>query len=223
VYAGHLFRGLGVRGSLVCERRRYQRVLARNGSPFAFSGTFGLPRFRCNDVHRIGAAVKLQKWQWTTGLSVLLMVVVLPIFGHWARHAKKERCALDGNVIQPIFRVRIIDSLRRVHQFCCVRCAELWIEHLPDEPRDISVTDEVSGQEIDATNAYFVRSSVITVPATGNRVHVFRTESDAAKHAASAQGRMMRWAERPFHTESVSPFGSGKIGKDQNQLLGQRR
>jgi hypothetical protein len=149
----------------------------------------------------------MQKWQWTTGLSVLLMVVVLPIVGNWARHAKKERCALDGNAIQPIFRVRIIDNLQQVHQFCCIRCAELWIGHVPDEVTAISVTDEVSGQEINATNAYFVRSSVINVPATGNRVHVFRTESDAAKHAASSQGRILRWADRPFQTESVSSIG----------------
>ena len=59
-------------------------------------------------------------------------------------------------------------------------------------------SDEVSGEPVDARSAHYVRSDVVTTPATGNRVHVFRRRVDAERHAALFAGTVLTGAERPF-------------------------
>jgi nitrous oxide reductase accessory protein NosL len=44
-----------------------------------------------------------------------------------------------------------------------------------------------------------VRSSVVTTPATANRVHAFRSRADAEKHADKHGGTVLSEAEMPFH------------------------
>jgi len=66
------------------------------------------------------------------------------------------------------------------------------------KPRSVRVTDEASGKLIDAGDAHYVRSSVVTNPATGNRVHAFRNRADAEKHADIHGGTVLSESERPF-------------------------
>ena len=82
--------------------------------------------------------------------------------------------------------------------FCCVRCAEIWLRGQPSPPRAVLVTDEESGEELDASAAWYVRSSVVTTPATGNRVHVFRSRADAERHADAYGGTVLARSEAPF-------------------------
>jgi nitrous oxide reductase accessory protein NosL len=115
-----------------------------------------------------------------------------------ARQDRQQGCALDGVRIEPIYRVSIVDDQQHAHEFCCVRCAELWLERQATQPTGIYLTDEASGEEIEAGRAFFVRSSVITKPTTGNRIHVFQQRGDAEKHAARFGGRLLPESERPF-------------------------
>jgi hypothetical protein len=141
--------------------------------------------------------MSMRKAPWVS-LVGLLVVVGLPVVGNWARHRAAGSCALDGMAIDPAYRVGVVDARGRPHAFCCLRCAQLWKERASAEPRSITVTDEVSGQGIDAAAAWYVRSSVVTNPTTQNRIHVFRTREDAEKHAATFGGFVLPESKNPF-------------------------
>ena len=132
--------------------------------------------------------------KWTIGLAV---VVALPLLGKWARRDDPPCCARDGQRIEPLFRVRFVeDDAERV--FCSVACAEFWLARPGHRPRAILVTDEASGQELRAAQAYFVRSAVVTPPTRRNRTHAFAQYADAARHASAFRGVMLLGADRPF-------------------------
>jgi hypothetical protein len=134
-------------------------------------------------------------WLWL-GLG-LAIVVGLPILGHWARRNTDPGCALDGVRIDPVYRVEIVADDDHRHVFCCIRCAEIWLQKRP-AAQAILVTDEPTGEPIDAGSAYYVRSGVVTTPTTGNRIHVFRHRADAERHAAQFLGTVLTGSERPF-------------------------
>ena len=140
----------------------------------------------------------MRKWQWINGLVGLVAAAALPVAGHWIRGQSKDRCGFDGMTIQLAFRVRVFSQRGEAEQFCCVRCAELWLERRKTEPAAVNVTDEVTAREIDSSLAYFVRSSVVTTPHTGNRIHVFRSRSDSEKHASVAKGTVLLEKDRPL-------------------------
>ncbi|MBC7820829.1 MAG: hypothetical protein IAG10_28420 [Planctomycetaceae bacterium] len=127
----------------------------------------------------------------------LVAVAALPIVGHWVRASRADRCAFDGMKIQPVFRVRVLNRAA-ADQFCCVRCAELWLERQQTPPTAVYVTDEVTGRDVDSSRAHFVRSSVITMPHTKSRVHTFENKSDAEKHAGAFKGKVLMNTERPL-------------------------
>ncbi|MBI3463369.1 MAG: hypothetical protein HY000_09965 [Planctomycetes bacterium] len=138
---------------------------------------------------------------WVTGLTGLCVVALLPWVGRWARPDRDRRCALDGGGIQPTFRVRVVLDRRQSHEFCSLRCAELWLEARQRPPHAVFVTDEVTTREIPASAAHYVRSSVVTNPVTRERRHVFASPSDALRHVRAFGGRLLVGEERPFHTE----------------------
>jgi hypothetical protein len=134
---------------------------------------------------------------WLCLFLGLAAMVGLPVLGRLARRTDTG-CALDGAKIDPAYRVEVVDADGQTHAFCCVRCAEIWLRHRAAPPRAVRVTDEVSGEPVDAASAWFVRSSVVTRPATGNRVHAFRSRADAEKHAATFAGVVLEPAQRPL-------------------------
>jgi hypothetical protein len=100
--------------------------------------------------------------------------------------------------IQPVFRVRVLNREGTAEPFCCVRCAELWLERQKTPPTAVYVTDEVTGRELDSSLASFVSSSVVTMPHTSCRIHAFENKSDAEKHAGTFRGRLLLNSEKPL-------------------------
>jgi hypothetical protein len=138
-------------------------------------------------------------WKAAGALLLALAVVVgLPVVGHRLRRPAGPTCALDGVAIDPRYRVEVGDGRGAEHAFCCPRCAVLWLRRQPESGYTVSVTDEVSGERIDAATAWFVRSPVVTSPATGNRLHAFRRRADAEEHARTFGGAVLSESERPF-------------------------
>jgi hypothetical protein len=138
---------------------------------------------------------------WLTVILGGLTVVGLPILGTWSRRHRLPRCDLDGAPIVPIYAVQIVDAEGESHDFCCILCAEFWLERQTADPREVRVTDEVGGLPIAAEAAFFVRSASVTNQATGNRVHTFRERGDAERHAEDHFGRLLDDLERPFSTD----------------------
>jgi hypothetical protein len=141
----------------------------------------------------------------TRWLIVLVAFVVgLPVAGWWSRRDAEPRCAFDGLPLQPAYQMRVVDSEGCTHRFCGVRCGRLWLERRATTPQGVWVTDEPSGEELDARFAHFVHSSVPTDAVNGNRVHVFRDPRAAEEHARAYHGWALTGAERPFPTEASS-------------------
>jgi len=140
----------------------------------------------------------IPKTWWWTGLVGLVIVASLPFVGHALRDDRETRCNWDGLEIEPIYQVRILDAAGATQRYCCLGCAESWLQRSGHQPVGIFVTDEASGAELDPSEAIFVRSTVTTNEVTGNRRHVFRHEDDALKHIDAAHGRRLLGAERPF-------------------------
>jgi hypothetical protein len=138
------------------------------------------------------------KGTWVRGLIVLAVVVGLPLAGHWARSHRDPGCALDGTRVAPEYRVEVVDAGGRAHVFCCPICARTWLRRQGEPPCSVTVTDEVSGRPVDAAAAWYVRSSVVTVPLTGNSIHAFRDRADAERHAAERNGTVLPESERPL-------------------------
>jgi len=59
----------------------------------------------------------------------------------------------------------------------------------------VVVVDERSGTKINASQALFVESEVVTVPHVKNRIHVFANKEEALKHIQTFKGN---WVENPF-------------------------
>jgi len=152
--------------------------------------------------------MKLSKATATAALIVLALAVLLPVIGTWVRRIPQSRCALDGAEIEPSYRVRIDDAEGRTHLFCCIRCCEMWLAQQAALPRRIWVTDESSGEEIDARLAVFVRSVVVTSPTTGDRIHAFKDRLQAERHAKSCWGAVLSDKDKPFASYSASSSGS---------------
>jgi hypothetical protein len=142
-------------------------------------------------------AGRLNRRRWLRRCAGMLTVIGLPVAGRVLREGGPDRCAFDGEPIEPSYRVRIAgaDGSR---QFCCVGCAARWLERSPASPDCVFVTDEIGGQELPAAEAIFVRSTIYTRPSTRDRVHVFRSLADAERHAREFRGRILSAAARPL-------------------------
>ncbi|MGH7192869.1 MAG: hypothetical protein ACREJM_04945, partial [Candidatus Saccharimonadales bacterium] len=86
--------------------------------------------------------------------------VGLPGLGAWYRRQRQPRCALDGASIEPIYAVEISDAQQNLRRFCCIRCADYWLTQQATTAHEVRVTDEVTGGALDASDAFFVRSTV---------------------------------------------------------------
>jgi NosL len=135
---------------------------------------------------------------WKVTLIALLAVSGLAVVGTSVRRGSRHGCALDGAPIITNLTVRLVDQAGQSHEFCCIRCAELWLQSRKETSAKIYVTDEVSGKEIESTTAYLVRSQVTTNAATRNRVHAFERKEDAERHANAYGGKILSADERPF-------------------------
>ncbi|HKB42488.1 MAG TPA: hypothetical protein VKD72_39035 [Gemmataceae bacterium] len=142
--------------------------------------------------------MRIRKGSVVSGLAGLFVVIGLPLAGHLARRNAEAGCDLDGVKIDRRYRVEIVDNQQERHTFCCLRCAQLWMQHQSTAPRSITVIDEESGEPVDAAAAYYVRSFVVTQQSTGNRIHVFRDRAAAERHAEKHWGTVLPESENPF-------------------------
>lgn len=146
----------------------------------------------------------MRKSEWLRGVAFVCLLAALPFLGHWARRGAPVACAHDGAAIDPLYRVRVIDAGGTTLDFCGIACAENWLRSASkaspasSRPRAILVVDELTGAELDADDAYFVRSLVVTNATTGNRIHAFKSKTAAEHHARSLSGRLLEDDERPF-------------------------
>ncbi len=135
---------------------------------------------------------------WLAGMITVLLAAIVPLIGRSLRDNNRDCCHWDGMTIDPAFRVRIVTTSNRSYSFCCVLCAGAWADRTSDRLSTVHVTDEASGIEVTAADAYFVRSTVPTNEVTGNRWHTFRSIADARKHADATRSRVVPVSGSPL-------------------------
>lgn len=138
---------------------------------------------------------------WWSAFVVGALAIGLPLWGTYSRRQQLPQCALDGVAIVPTYAVEIDVEGQPPRRFCCIRCAQYWLDIERESLQSISITvvDEVSAQPLDARDAVFVRSPVTTNAVTGNNIHAFAAAVDAREHADQFHGRLLNDHERPFH------------------------
>lgn len=133
------------------------------------------------------------------GKRVILLIgfLILPLgLGcEGGRKSEVERCDYDGVKIEPIYAVYFILKDGTEKKFCSMVCASLSYPELKEKVKEVIVVDEISGKKIEASQALFVESTVVTIPHNRNRIHVFGNREDAMKHLNSFKGK---WVENPF-------------------------
>lgn len=135
----------------------------------------------------------------------LALICALPFALRPLRVDGTERCALNGVPVDPAYAVRLLDETSGTSlHFCCPMCADVWAAKSKPTRWRAFVIDEASGREIDAADAWFVRSRVVAVPATDSRVHSFADEAAARRHAEEFRGTLLEGDERPLR-----PAGEG--------------
>ena len=140
----------------------------------------------------------MRKVEQILGLLYLGIYSILPQVGHRARNRATPCCAFNRGPINPSYRVRIVDNNGSSFAFCCINCAEAWLKDARPTAALVYVTDEVTGDEIEATSAHFVRSLVPTNTTTGNHIHAFRDRIDAERHSFSPGAAFLGDYECPF-------------------------
>ena len=130
-------------------------------------------------------------------LGAVVLLGAVPFVGHALRTPQGPRCAGDGVALAGSPVVKFVSGDGSETSCCCVSCAEAW--PIADPRRSVLVTDEATGQMVDAKNAWFVRSLVVAQPATQDRVHAFATKEEADRHTAAYRGRILTGKQRPFH------------------------
>jgi len=111
------------------------------------------------------------------------------------RKSIENRCDYDGVKIEPIYAVYFTFQDGTEKKFCSIACASLSFPELKSRIKEVVVVDERSGTKINASQALFVESEVVTVPHVKNRIHVFANREDALKHIENFKGR---WVKNPF-------------------------
>jgi len=134
--------------------------------------------------------------------ALVIATAICALVAH-SRHVQTSaRCSLDGSKIERLYEVTIIQKDRSTSKFSCVLSAQIWLRENSDQIFSIQVTDEITGQKIAAKDAYYVRSELITIPHTGNKIHVFARKAEAELHARQFKGKLVK---EPFSTHRKKP------------------
>ena len=100
-------------------------------------------------------------------------------------------CAFDGMEIDPLYEVQFFMKDGQTLRFCSVVCALEAFSQAKERIDSVLVTDEVTGQQVSSDKAFFLESSVLTVPHVKNRIHVFASEQDAVRHRDQYAGKAL--------------------------------
>ncbi len=146
----------------------------------------------------------MSKW-FKTGIFLILMIAIALGSAIYKKSQRVVKCDLDGVTIKPIYQVDVILKKEVAKKFDSIYCAYMWLSENKEPISHIMVRDEVTGEKIDASIAYYVESEIITNNVNNNKVHAFLKSEDAEKHAKAYNGRLIK---NPF--EKIGLGGAEK-------------
>ncbi len=129
-------------------------------------------------------------------IILFFLVLILIAWLSGKNRQASETCRLDGTRIVPITRVALVDSNGEEFLFCSLCCAKNWLDkhkevlpELNNGKASLTVVDEISGQEIDVSLAYWVQSESYSRRENKCQVHVFSDKQAAARYLRQHQGK----------------------------------
>jgi ribosomal protein L24E len=130
-------------------------------------------------------------------ITPLIIFVIIPLVLGCQGEKKsiESHCDYDGVKIEPLYAVYFTLQDGTEKKFCSIACASMSFSALKKEVKGVRVVDEPSGNKINASEALFVESDMVTVPHVKNRIHVFAKKEDALKHIQKFKGN---WVGNPF-------------------------
>ena len=132
---------------------------------------------------------------WPTLHRCLLVLALAAagsfIFLNGCDRGKAGRCAYDGLDINPLYEVQFVMKDGETLRFCSIICAREAFSQAKERIESVLVTDEVTGRKVSADKAFFLESSVVTVPHVNNRIHAFASEQDAVRHRNQYSGKAL--------------------------------
>lgn len=137
---------------------------------------------------------------WILVLFAILVTVTL-IYA-LSRERRGARCDYDGTRIQPIYEIDVTLEDGSVKRFCSVVCARSYLKNKIANIKYVTVTDEVTGNKLDAFLAFYVESNIVTIPHVENNIHVFAKQEDARRHARQYNGKLIPNPFKEFFQDS---------------------
>jgi len=126
---------------------------------------------------------------------IFFLVLVLIAWFSSQSNRSNETCRVDGTEIIPITRVALVDEKSEESLFCSLCCAKIWLENheelgkqLQSGTATLTVVDEISGLEVDASLAYWVKSKKYSRQENKCQSHVFSDKQAASKYLRQHQG-----------------------------------
>jgi len=111
---------------------------------------------------------------------------------------------MDGGRILRDWRVRVVAADSTARSFCSVTCARRFVERSGDVPREVIVTEATHGREIDARDAWLVRTVASRDRYAPDRFRVFASRDAAERHAA-AHGGAVEPGSEAFDRDRLPP------------------
>jgi len=136
-------------------------------------------------------------------VGALIIATIISVLVAYSQHIyASSRCSLDGSRIQPLYEVIIVLQDKSIRRLSSIISARIWFRENSEQVATILVTDEATGEKIDAGQAFYVESEVITTPHTRNKIHVFGQREAAELHALEFRGKLV---SHPFKAKERKP------------------
>ena len=127
---------------------------------------------------------------------IFFLVLVLIAWFSSQSSRTNETCRVDGPEIIPITRVALVDEKGEESLLCSLCCAKIWLEsheelgkQLQSGTATLTVVDEISALEVDASLAYWVKSKEYSRQENKCQSHVFSDKQAASKYLRQHQGK----------------------------------
>jgi hypothetical protein len=143
-------------------------------------------------------------------LIVLLLGTSSLLIYRYAGRTTEHRCAYDGLEIDPRYEVRFALENGNFVRLSSINTAIQAFDQYENDVREILVTDEDSGRQIEAEKAYFVESRLISIPHARNRIHAFASIEAARSHRDEFSGHLI--------TNPLSPPAIGSQSKTKESV-----
>ena len=115
---------------------------------------------------------------WKLVLVVAIVSVGLGLFSSYRMYGHKVKsCELCGISINPTFEVsfHLKDGITR--RYCCVNDALRAYRELVEKVEWVSVTEQETGEKLNADDAIFVENDIVTCAPCGTNIHIFEAET----------------------------------------------